>query len=109
MAKVLRYTSGGRTFDMNEGSAAHKLAAADGQFEFVGEVLEDGTIAVETVKAVETVSEVDEVVDLSKLNRDGLIARAAEVGVVIDAADKAQTKAVIIKAIEAKLAETPAE
>lgn len=44
MAKVLRYTSGGRTFDMNEGSAAQKLAAADGQFELVGEVAEDGII-----------------------------------------------------------------
>lgn len=44
-------------------------------------------------------------VDLSKLNRDGLIAEAAKVGIPIDAADKAQTKKVIVAAIEAKLAQ----
>lgn len=44
MAKVLRYKNGDRFHDLNEGSAAQKLAAADGQFELVGEVAEDGGI-----------------------------------------------------------------
>ncbi len=39
-------------------------------------------------------------VDLSKLSRPALIDEALKVGVVIDAADKSQTKAVIIAAIE---------
>lgn len=48
-------------------------------------------------------------VDLSTLKRDELIEKAAELGIEIDAADKTQTKKVIIAAIEAKLAETADE
>jgi hypothetical protein len=44
-------------------------------------------------------------IDLSKLNRTGLIEKAAELGIEIDAEDKSQTKKVIIAAIEAKQAE----
>jgi hypothetical protein len=45
--------------------------------------------------------------DLSKLGRPALIDEAAKLGITIDADDKAQTKKVIIAAIEAKLAEEP--
>ena len=110
MAKVLRYKNGDRFHDLNEGSAAQKLAAADGQFELVGEVLEDGTIAVaveaEALGGDGTAAE-DEVVDLSKLTKAQLIIKATELGIegVVDTMNKAQ----IVEAIEAKLAETPAD
>lgn len=44
--------------------------------------------------------EAEPVVVLSKLNRTDLIAEAAKRGIVIDPDDKAQTKRVIIEAIE---------
>lgn len=60
------------------------------------------------VDPVETEIEADEnaEIDLSKLNRTELIEKAAELGIEIDADDKAQTKKVIIAAIDAKLAES---
>lgn len=55
MAKVLRYKNGDRFHDLNEGSAAQKLAAADGQFELVGEVAEDGGIDAPAPAAIDDI------------------------------------------------------
>lgn len=55
MAKVLRYKNGDRFHDLNEGSAAQKLAAADGQFELIGEVGEDGGIDAPAPAAIDDI------------------------------------------------------
>lgn len=95
----------GNEFSCNEGTVAFKLMSEDGTFTEIdgpgGEVVTTVYTLEDSLAQLGDAAQSDPVVVLSKLNRDALIAKAAELGITIDAADKSKTKAIIIAEIEA--------